>query len=149
MHGKWLWMFGIGGSVYLLLELLYRGYSHPSMFFAGGLSAALIYRVCCEGRLRHAGWSARCAVGSLLITSVEFCTGLFVNLLLRQGVWDYSALPFNLFGQICLPFSLLWFFLSLPVLSLGDLFFGEPAQFRRARVSRNLPNAAPPRSSGR
>lgn len=149
MHGKWLWMFGIGGSVYLLLELLYRGYSHPSMFFAGGLSAALICRVCCEGRLRHAGWYARCAVGSLLITSVEFCTGLLVNLLLRQGVWDYSSLPLNLFGQICLPFSLLWFFLSLPVLSLGDLFFGEPAQLRRSRASRNLPNAAPPRSSGR
>ncbi len=142
-------MFGIGGSVYLLLELLYRGYSHPSMFFAGGLSAALIYLVCCEGRLRHAGWYVRCAVGSLLITSVEFCTGLLLNLLLRLGIWDYSSLPFNLLGQICLPFSVLWFFLTLPVLFLGDLLFGEPAQLRRSRASKNRPNAAPPRSSGR
>lgn len=25
-----------------------------------------------------------------------------------MGVWDYSRVPLNLWGQICLPFTLIW-----------------------------------------
>lgn len=36
---------------------------------------------------------------------------------MHLGVWDYSAAPFNLLGQICLPFTLLWF----PLCGIGIL----------------------------
>lgn len=44
-----------------------------------------------------------------LITAAEFATGLVVNLLLGWQVWDYSAEPANLLGQICLRYSFYWF----------------------------------------
>lgn len=149
MFTKWLWMFGIGGSVYLLLELLYRGFSHISMFFAGGLSAALIYTVCCMGRTRRAGWYFRCALGSAIITSVEFCTGVFVNLYLHLHVWDYSDLPLNLLGQVCLPFSAVWFFLTLPILAVGDQLYRTDSQQRLSRALRKRRKATAPSASGR
>ena len=39
---------------------------------------------------------------------IEFSTGCLVNLRLGWNVWDYSNLPFNLFGQVCLPFALMF-----------------------------------------
>lgn len=143
MFRKWLWMFGTGGSIYLLLELLYRGHSHISMFFAGGLSAALIFRICCAGRMRRAGWYVRCAIGSAIITAVEFFIGIFVNLCLHLQIWDYSAVPLNLFGQVCLPFSAIWFFLTLPIIAMGDMLNRTDAQawFSNASMKRRKSSA--------
>ena len=39
---KTLILFLIGGTAYYAVELLYRGYSHPSMFIFGGLCFLLI-----------------------------------------------------------------------------------------------------------
>ena len=49
---------------------------------------------------------------------MEFYTGCLVNLRLGWQVWDYSAMPFNLLGQVCPGFLLLWLALSLPGLWL-------------------------------
>ena len=149
MFGKWLWMFGTGGSVYLLLELLYRGHSHISMFFAGGLSAALIFWICCTGGMRRTGWYVRCAVGSAVITAVEFLTGVFVNLHLHLRVWDYSRMPLNLLGQVCLPFSAVWFFLTLPILALGDMLNSPDGQQRLSSASTKRRKSDAPFASGR
>ena len=59
-------------------------------------------------------------IGCIIITSLEFVIGVIVNLLLNLNVWDYSDLPFNLFGQICLQFSILWYFLSAVGIILDD-----------------------------
>ena len=114
-------MFLLGGAVYVGLELLWRGSSHISMFFAGGLSAALIFTACSRFPLKKCPWFVQCLFGSIVITGVEFCTGAVMNLWLRENIWDYSALPFNVLGQICLPFSAIWFVLTLPVLWVGRL----------------------------
>ena len=110
-------LFAVGGVAYVMIELLYRGYSHISMFFAGGLSAALIHLCCnvCRPFCRWCVW-VKCAIGSAIITVIELCTGLIVNVGLGLDVWDYSALPFNFKGQICLRLSVCWFFLTIPAL---------------------------------
>ena len=149
MFGKWLWMFGTGGSVYLLIELLYRGRSHISMFFAGGLSAALIFWICCAGKAHKRGWYVRCAIGSAIITGVEFCTGVFVNLYLHLHIWDYSRMPFNLLGQVCLPYSAIWFFLTLPILAFGDMLLRADGQQRPSNASTKRRKSAAPFASGR
>lgn len=45
------------------------------------------------------------------------------------NVWDYSDQPFNLLGQICLSYTLLWIPLSAVAIVLDDflrcLLFGE------------------------
>ena len=55
------------------------------------------------------------------ITTVEFVAGCIVNLRLHWQVWDYSSLPFNLLGQICPRFILMWFALSIPGVALCTL----------------------------
>ena len=113
-------LFLAGSGLYPLLEVLWRGYSHASMALAGGVCLLLINAVCCE-KMKKRSLPARCAIGSLIITVVEFLFGLLVNRVLHLHVWDYSALPLNIMGQICLPFSLIWFVLTIPASALCKL----------------------------
>ena len=98
-------LFFIGGGAYMGLEMLWRGRTHGSMFFAGGACFLL------AGKLRRLPPVYRALAGSAGITAVELAVGLLVNRDYR--VWDYRSLPGNFRGQICLPFSALWMPLSL------------------------------------
>ena len=107
-----LFAFHLGGTAYVLLELLWRGRSHISMFFAGGFALALLHGL--FSRFALPLW-IQCLLGGLVITAIEFVAGAIVNIRLKRNVWDYSKLPLNLYGQVCLPFSLAWCALSLPI----------------------------------
>ncbi len=54
------------------------------------------------------------------MTAMELVVGVPLNLMLGLHIWDYSSLPFNLLGQICLPFTVLWFFLALLCIFVDD-----------------------------
>lgn len=111
-------LFAIGGLGYVLIENIWRGYSHITMFFAGGLSFLCIEIM--DVRLgKSVGTLPKCILGSTIITTIEFVFGCIFNLYYKMNVWDYSHLPFNLFGQISLVFSSLWCLLTLPVLQIG------------------------------
>lgn len=48
-------------------------------------------------------------IGSVILTSfLEFMTGFVLEKVFHSKWWDYSEVPFNLCGYICLKFSLLW-----------------------------------------
>lgn len=120
-------LFGCGGAAYVAVELLYRGRSHISMFFAGGLCFFLIGLL--DEIWPGAPLSIQMALGAWGIVSVELVTGLVVNRWLGLEVWDYSAKPHNLLGQICLPFAACWAGLAGAAVVLDDLLrlalFGE------------------------
>lgn len=59
-------------------------------------------------------------IGSVVITAMELFCGVVLNLWLKLDIWDYSTMPFNFLGQICLPFSLLWVALSIVAVILDD-----------------------------
>lgn len=108
---KYLVFFMIGGFTYGGIEILFRGYSHISMFVAGGICFVLmgqLYKVA-EGRL---SLLSQMLISAGLITLVEFITGLVVNVWMKLEVWDYSELSFNVMGQICPLFTVIWFILS-------------------------------------
>ena len=112
--GKRILLFTIGGVGYVLLELLWRGWSHIDMFFAGGSCFLLLGKLnAVQPRLPL---PLRGLVGAGIITMVELLTGLLFNR--NYTVWDYRHLPFNFHGQICLPFFLLWIPLSLLAMCL-------------------------------
>lgn len=117
---KYALLFLTGGTVYPSLEILARGRTDLSMAFAGGICLCLIDRVCCN-RMRFQPLSLRCFAGSGIITGVEFSIGVLVNMVLKMNVWDYSQLPLNILGQICLPFSILWFAATLPAMGICKL----------------------------
>lgn len=132
-----------GGCLYSLLELIWRGYSHWTMAVLGGVCFGLI-GLLNEASARQAPLFWQALIGSAcIITPLEFLTGCVVNLWLGWGVWDYTALPLNLMGQVCLPFALLWVPVAMAAVLLDDWlrwqFFGEkPPRYtllfpRRAR----------------
>lgn len=108
-------IFSLGSILYPILEILWRGRSHYSMAIAGGLSLMFIDIICLR-KLSRIPLLAKALLSSGIITSIEFFTGIIVNIGLKMNVWDYSAQPFNLLGQICLPFSIIWIFISLPAM---------------------------------
>ena len=62
----------------------------------------------------------QCLLSMIIIVTIEFFSGCVLNLWLGLGVWNYSNMPFNILGQICLPFSIIWFFLSYIAIKLDD-----------------------------
>ena len=102
-------LFYIGGTDYMVLEFLWRGRSHGSMFLLGGLCFLIMGAM---GALRGP-LSLRSVAGAAVVTALEYGTGRLCN---RQyTIWDYRRQPLNLQGQICLAYSLLW----IPVSLLG------------------------------
>lgn len=125
---KYAILFSLGGIFYLLIELLWRGYSHWTMFALGGLCFVLI-GVINEFYTFEIPLFIQMVIGTFIITVLEFITGCIVNLTLHLNVWDYSDMPLNIMGQICLPYMLLWFLLSPVCIIVDDYlrhyFFGE------------------------
>ena len=106
-----------GGCTYYLLELIWNGHSHWTMFILGGICFRLLSYI----RNFNTSLPVKCLMGGVSITLAELLAGVFLNITLKVGVWDYSTLPFNLFGQICLPFTLIWIILSLPAIKIDEL----------------------------
>ena len=110
---KILLLFLAGGFGYYLLEVLFRGYSHWTMGLCGGICLVGIYFI--NRRFAKSSYTLRATLCTVLITAVEFAAGCILNLWLGLSIWDYSALPYNLLGQISLLFSSIWFFLSFGI----------------------------------
>ena len=113
-------LFFVGGGIYYILEVLWRGKSHWTMFVLGGICFVIIgllneYKFQWKDSLFD-----QALIGALVITTFEFISGCVINLWLKWNIWDYSNLPFNLFGQICLYFFLLWIPLSAIGVVLDD-----------------------------
>lgn len=122
-------LFLFGGAIYSTIEVVFRGYTHWSMTVTGGLCLLILYRRFTARP--HEPLMMKCLFGAIVITSLEFIAGCIVNLWLGWDVWDYSGLMFNLFGQICLPFSVIWFFITIPAAALSDFLGRRFAEMRR------------------
>ena len=126
--GKYLFLFFLGAVIYMLMELIWRQRTHWTMGILGGIcfiELGLINEII--------PWdmqlSVQALIGTILITVNEFISGLIINVWLGWNVWDYSHVPLNILGQICLPFFFAWVGLSLVGIVLDDvirwLCFGE------------------------
>lgn len=118
----------IGGMTYVLIELAWRGYSHISMFILGALCFVLLGGIN-EFLPLELGFVWQMLIGAGIVTILELIVGIVVNVWLGLEVWDYSNLPFNFMGQICLPFSFAWTLLSGVAIVVDDYLrywlFGE------------------------
>lgn len=112
-------LFIIGGILYMIIELLWRGYTHWSMGILGGLCFVLMGLIN-EVFTYEMYIELQAIISSIAITVLEFFAGLLVNVKLGWAVWDYSDLPFNIMGQVCLLFMVFWFFLSIVGIIMDD-----------------------------
>ena len=112
-------VFLIGSFGYGLLEILWRGYTHPSMLLAGGICLWIIWKISIH--YRDFSIFKKSLLSAFAITAVEIIIGFVVNINMHLNVWDYSGLKFNLAGQVSLLYSVLWFFLSGIIIKTFDL----------------------------
>ena len=126
---KYLFLFLIGGFTYFYMEISFRGYSHFSMIICGGLAFILCGAI---NQMMHFQIPviSQMFLSTLIITGLEFITGYIVNIRLHWNVWDYSGMPYNLYGQVCAAYSVIWFVLSLICIFADDWIrwkiFDEP-----------------------
>ena len=115
---KNLLIFSIFGLTYGLIEILWRGYTHPSMVIVGGICGLLIGLL--NEKNKKMNLLLQMVEGMVIVTVLEFVSGIILNLCLELNVWDYSNMRFNLLGQVCPQFCIAWFFLSYFVIRIDD-----------------------------
>lgn len=109
----WLWYFWIYSFLGWLVELAFAAASS-----GGGRRRCLLLLPLCPvyglGMLavlalpRTLPFWALVLLGGLTATAVEYVVHWAYESLLGVRFWDYSAVPGNLRGRVCLPFSLAW-----------------------------------------
>lgn len=117
----WTW----GGAAYFLLEVAYKtARGEPeriswTMLVLAAILCIPIERAGAEMPRDVPLWmqAAGCAV---LVTATELIAGLILNVWLGLGVWDYSDLWGNLWGQICPQFAAIWWGLCLVFIPVFD-----------------------------
>lgn len=119
------------GAIYVSIELLFRGYSHWSMFILAGILGVFcidtpnnIYGFDLDYRIQV-------AISTILCTLGEGLTGLYVNIYKGWNVWNYSSLPFTFFwGQCNLFFVLAW----AAIIGLFGIWFCDAFNFYIAHI---------------
>ncbi len=121
-------IFYLGGMAYMGLELLWRGWTHGSMFLLGGLCFWLIGNM--DRMFPRMPLVMQAVAGGLTVSALELIFGLYLNVYLGLEVWDYSSQPFSLWGQVCPGYFFLWVLVSFGAVFLEDglrhSLFGDP-----------------------
>ena len=89
---KYLFLFGVGGLLYILIELIWRGRSHWTMFLLGGICFVFLGLINEVIPWQMPLWQ-QILIGAVGITTLEFLTGCIVNLWLGWGLQRASGQP--------------------------------------------------------
>ena len=77
-----------GGVGYGLIEVIWRGHTHPSMVITGGICFSMICAI--NGKLSARPLLLRSTACAFGVTVIELCVGILVNRVFQMSVWDYS-----------------------------------------------------------
>lgn len=110
--------FLIGAIGYGLIEIIWRGYTHWSMLTLGGICFSFFAKI--SSALKNYGILYKAVISGLFITAAEFIYGLIFNVYLKKNIWNYSNIPFNFMGQICILYSVFWCILSIVFIPVAD-----------------------------
>jgi uncharacterized membrane protein len=100
----------IMGALYMVMEGLWRGWTNITMLLVGGLCGFLVGKMNERHGHKLTIWE-KCLLGTAIILFIEFISGMILNVYWQLGIWDYSNIWGNLYGQICIPYAILWFLL--------------------------------------
>ena len=123
----WLWQFWTYSFLGYLLEKAFAAATHAPnqvrrcfflmpmcpVYGLGAMAVLALPPEMSDSFLSLAWW------GGVTATAVEYAVHLAYDWLLHVRFWDYSEVPGNLRGRVCLPFSVIWgllIALALPLL---------------------------------
>lgn len=130
---KYCSLFLVGFFGYMIMELLFRGYTYFTMGVLGGITILILDKL--NSKI---SWDMdlllQGCIGSILITTMELIVGEFIKINHFTEMWNYSNIPMNFDGVICLPYSLLWILVSLFAIFVADsinyyLFNEQPTPY--------------------
>lgn len=109
----WMWT----GGVYFFMEVAWETFQgRPETISWTMFALAIFLAIPLERFGAELSWDMPLVIQAIIctcgITAAEVVAGLIINVWLGMGVWDYSAMPGNVMGQICLQFIGLWLILS-------------------------------------
>jgi uncharacterized membrane protein len=119
-----LW-FIMGGLIYYGIEGFWRihsnhGWANITMFFIGGLCFVLVGSINTIPSFYNSSMRLQAMIGAFMVLIIEFISGIILNCILGLGIWNYSNTPFNILGQVCLLYGILWFLLMPFAIWLED-----------------------------
>lgn len=114
---KYILLLTFSGYTYVCMELLFRGRSDITMMFCA--SICVIPMIYLNNKFTYeVDFLLQIALSAIHATLIEYCFGMIFNT--NYHIWDYRNIPFNVDGQICLPFSLVWALIAAVVIPLMD-----------------------------
>ncbi len=113
------------GTIYYALEGIWHirsgGYANIVMLPIGGLCGICIGSINQIPKFYNLKIIFQCLISTIIVLSIEFISGCILNIWLQLNIWNYSNYAFNILGQICLPYGLLWFIISPFAIWLEDV----------------------------
>lgn len=106
LYGPFCGIYGLG-AVIMILFLQYFNKNNKKLFIGGFI------------------------VGSI----VEYLVSLFAEIFLNVKWWDYSNLPFNINGRICIYFSIFWGFLAICFMSYFHSKIEKLIDYIKSKIS--------------
>lgn len=103
------------GMVYFVIEGIWRipkgGDANVVMLPIGGLCGLLIGSINQIPKFYNMSVFKQSLIGTGIVLVIEYTAGYILNIKMGLDIWDYSDMFFNINGQICLEFGLLWILL--------------------------------------
>ena len=90
------------------------------MLFVGGLCGLLIGSINQIPKFYNMSVFKQSLIGTGIVLVIEYTAGYILNIKMGLDIWDYSNMFFNINGQICLEFGLIWLLLMPAAIWLED-----------------------------
>lgn len=119
-----MWLL-LGGLMAYPIEGLWRipsngGWASIYMLPVYGLCLLAVGSINQVPRFYNLSMRLQALIGTIIVLVIELFSGIILNIGLGLGIWDYSDMPFNILGQICLLYGIFWFLLMPFAIWLED-----------------------------
>ena len=112
------------GFIYCMIEILFRGWSHWSMFVLTGFLGVFCVDSINNTLSFDCDYIVQILISTILCTIGEGISGIILNVWLQLNVWDYSKMTFGtfFFGQCNILFCFAWALIISVVIFYCDAY---------------------------
>ena len=112
------------GFIYCMIEILFRGWSHWSMFVLTGFLGVFCIDSINNVLSFDCDYIVQIIISTILCTIGEGISGIILNVWLQLNVWDYSKMTFGtfFFGQCNVLFCFAWMLIISIIIFYCDAY---------------------------
>ena len=112
------------GFIYCMIEILFRGWSHWSMFVLAGFLGVFCIDSINNVLSFDCDYIVQILISTILCTIGEGISGIILNVWLQLNVWDYSKMTFGtfFFGQCNVLFCFAWMLIISIIIFYCDAY---------------------------